>query len=150
MRSTGGEQRASEVNSAMLSVPGYADDTMLFMLRWGARPRRRYAKSTMTSSSVGTRGTDQGDGEPEAAAAAAAGDGEAEAASCDDDREGGGHTDDDAVDPHQAGDEATDKAAELRARTLELIQDFPHLVRDFDKFVDCTRIMAAKYGKAPV
>ncbi|EHK23375.1 uncharacterized protein TRIVIDRAFT_220647 [Trichoderma virens Gv29-8] len=176
MRSTGGEQRASEVNSAMLSVPGYADDTMLFMLRWGSTAQatlrkvdydefqvrvsamnthwfesQRKSQCTETSSvSVGTRGTDQGDGEPEAAAAAAAAAGEAEAASCDDDREGGGHTDDDAVDPHQAGDEATDKAAELRARTLELIQDFPHLVREFDKFVDCTRIMAAKYGKAPV
>lgn len=69
--------------------------------------------------------------------------------SCEDDRDGGGvHTgdDDDAVDPPQAGD----KAAELKARTLELIQDFPQLVRDFDKFVDCTRIMATKYGRAPV
>lgn len=35
-RSTGASQRASEITSAMLNVPGYADDSMLFMLRYGA------------------------------------------------------------------------------------------------------------------
>ncbi|KAK0764731.1 hypothetical protein N5P37_002198 [Trichoderma harzianum] len=185
MSSTGGSQRASEVNSAMLNVPGYADDTMLFMMRWGSLAQATLRKvdydeflvrlsalnthwfasqrSQSTSGSpvsvVGTRGSGQGDdGGPKAEAAAAtvaaarAAGVTAEAAtttSCEDDRDGGGvHTgdDDDAVDPPQAGD----KAAELKARTLELIQDFPQLVRDFDKFVDCTRIMATKYGRAPV
>ncbi|KAL7958374.1 hypothetical protein V8C34DRAFT_283191 [Trichoderma compactum] len=173
MSSTGGSQRANEVNSAMLNVPGYADDTMLFMLRWGSLAQATLRKvdydeflvrlsalnthwfagqSQSQSSSgspvsvVGTRGSGQGDGGPKAAAAAAAGEA-AEAASYEDDRDGGGvHTGDgDAVDPPQAGD----KAAELKARTLELVQDFPQLVRDFDKFVDCTRIMATKYGRAP-
>ncbi|KAJ4862095.1 hypothetical protein T069G_03049 [Trichoderma breve] len=187
MSSTGGSQRASEVNSAMLNVPGYADDTMLFMLRWGSLAQATLRKvdydeflvrmsalnkhwfasqSQSTSGSpvsvVGTRGSGQGDdGGPKAAAAAATVQAAAQAAaagvaaeaattSCEDDRDGGGvHTaggDDDAVDPPQAGD----KAAELKARTLELIQDFPQLVRDFDKFIDCTRIMATKYGRAPV
>ncbi|KAL7905600.1 hypothetical protein GGI35DRAFT_459974 [Trichoderma velutinum] len=171
---------ANEVNSAMLNVPGYADDTMLFMMRWGSKAQatlrkvdydeflvrmsalnthwfasQSHCQSTSGSPvSVGTRGSGQGDGGPKAAAAAAtvaaaqaaAAAGEAEAASCDDDRDGGGvHRDDDAAGPLQAGD----KAAELKARTLELIQDFPHLVRDFDKFIDCTRIMATKYGRAP-
>ncbi|OPB36817.1 hypothetical protein A0O28_0058970 [Trichoderma guizhouense] len=188
MSSTGGSQRASEVNNAMLNVPGYADDTMLFMMRWGslaqatlrkvdydeflvrlsalnthwfASQRRSQSTSGSPVSVVGTRGSGQGDdGGPKAAAAAATVAAAREAAagvtaeaattSCEDDRDGGGvHTaggDDDAVDPPQAGD----KAAELKARTLELIQDFPQLVRDFDKFVDCTRIMATKYGRAPV
>jgi hypothetical protein len=35
-RNTGASQRASEINNAMLNVPGYADDSMLFMLRYGA------------------------------------------------------------------------------------------------------------------
>ncbi|KAL6692823.1 hypothetical protein J3F84DRAFT_382416 [Trichoderma pleuroticola] len=183
MGSTGGSQRASEVNSAMLNVPGYADDTMLFMMRWGslaqatlrkvdydeflvrlsALNKHWFASQSQSQSAsgspvsvVGTRGSGQGDGGPKAAAAAAAATvaaaaqaaaaGEAAeeeaATSCEDDRDGG---DDDAADPPQAGD----KAAELKARTLELIQDFPRLVRDFDKFVDCTRIMATKYGRAP-
>ncbi|KAL6804349.1 hypothetical protein J3E68DRAFT_393161 [Trichoderma sp. SZMC 28012] len=189
MSSTGGSQRASEVNSAMLNVPGYADDTMLFMMRWGSLAQatlrkvdydeflvrlstlnkhwfasQSHCQSQSTSGSpvsvVGTRGSGQGDdGSPKAAAAAAtvaaaraaaAGVTAEAATSCEDDRDGGGVQtaggDDDAVDPPQAGD----KAAELKARTLELIQDFPQLVRDFDKFVDCTRIMAAKYGRAPV
>lgn len=47
MSSTGGSQRASEVNSAMLNVPGYADDTMLFMMRWGS-----LAQVCMTSFSL--------------------------------------------------------------------------------------------------
>lgn len=33
---TGASQRASEITSAMLNVPGYADDSMLFMMRYGA------------------------------------------------------------------------------------------------------------------
>jgi hypothetical protein len=33
---SGASQRASEITSAMLNVPGYADDSMLFMLRYGA------------------------------------------------------------------------------------------------------------------
>ncbi|KAK4069747.1 uncharacterized protein Triagg1_6877 [Trichoderma aggressivum f. europaeum] len=185
MSSTGGSQRANEVNSAMLNIPGYADDTMLFMMRWGSLAQKNkeadvvleslrhspgnqatlrkvdydeflvrlsalnkhWFASQRTGGSpvsvVGTRGSGQGDdGGPKAAAAAAAA---AEAASCEDDRDGGGvHTgdDDDAVDPLL-------QAAELKARTLELVEDFPQLVRDFDKFVDCTRVMAAKYGRAP-
>lgn len=117
---------------------------------WFASQSQSQSQSTSGSpvSVVGTRGSGQGDdGGPKAAAAAATAQAAAEAASCEHDRDGGGvHTgDDDAVDPPQAGD----KAAELKARTLELVQDFPQLVRDFDKFVDCTRIMAAKYGRAP-
>ncbi|KAL7932531.1 hypothetical protein V8C35DRAFT_77163 [Trichoderma chlorosporum] len=188
MSSTGGSQRASEVTSAMLNVPGYADDTMLFMLRWGSmaqatlrkvdydeflvrltalnkhwfesqsesHSQSHIASSSSSSSSsssrdsvgvVGTRGTGQGGGEPQTAAAAA----EAEAAGS---AEAAGRDDDDTVDGVHAqigGDDAADplQAAELKARTLELIQDFPQLVRDFDKFVDCTRIMAAKYGRTP-
>lgn len=49
----------------------------------------------------------------------------------------------------QAQEASSIKAAELRTRTLELVQDFPSLVRDFDKFVDCTRITAMRYGKGP-
>lgn len=36
MPSTGGLQRAAEITSAMLNVPGYADDTLLFMMRYGS------------------------------------------------------------------------------------------------------------------
>ncbi|KAH6606139.1 hypothetical protein Trco_005292 [Trichoderma cornu-damae] len=39
------------------------------------------------------------------------------------------------------------KAAELEARTLALVQDFPHLVRDFDRFVQCARMTAMRYGR---
>lgn len=54
---------------------------------------------------------------------------------------------DDAVDPRAPAPEAEPdaKAAALEARTLELIQDYAHLVRDFDRFVECTRMMATRY-----
>lgn len=80
-----------------------------------------------SSVSVGCRGTGEGDAADEAAA-------------------GGEARDDDAVDPPASEPEPDAKAAELKARTLELIQDFPRLVRDFDKFVDCTRVTATRYG----
>ncbi|EHK43809.1 hypothetical protein TRIATDRAFT_300230 [Trichoderma atroviride IMI 206040] len=56
---------------------------------------------------------------------------------------------DDAADPAEPEPEPATgpEAAELKARTLELIQDFPRLVRDFDRFIECTRIMAARYKR---
>jgi hypothetical protein len=35
-RGTGGSQRASEINSAMLNIPCYADDSLTFMMRYGS------------------------------------------------------------------------------------------------------------------
>lgn len=32
----GSSSHAAEINTAMLNVPGYADDSMLFMMRYGA------------------------------------------------------------------------------------------------------------------
>lgn len=58
---------------------------------------------------------------------------------------------DDAADPAEPEPgpepETGPEAAELEARTLELIQDFPRLMRDFDRFIECTRIMAARYKR---
>ncbi|KAL7797406.1 hypothetical protein V8C37DRAFT_309771 [Trichoderma ceciliae] len=148
-RDTGASQRASEITSAMLNVPGYADDSMLFMMRYGAMAEETLRKvdwaeftvrlAAMNShwfeskSSVGCSGTGEGDGAklntaaPEAAAAAAA------------------SSYDFKVSEHEV--EPGSKAAELKARTLELIEDFPRLVRDFDKFVECTRMAAARYKR---
>ena len=35
----GGSKRAAEVNEAMLSMPGYADDSMLFVGRYGEKAK---------------------------------------------------------------------------------------------------------------
>lgn len=32
---SGGSQRAAEIHDAMLNIPGYADDSMLFVVRYG-------------------------------------------------------------------------------------------------------------------
>ncbi|KAM0254486.1 hypothetical protein ACHAQJ_006704 [Trichoderma viride] len=177
--STGGTQRASEINNAMLNVPGYADDSLLFMMRYGTMAkadvvlnrsgtppaiqetlrkvdwdefqrrlhamnahwleskRKTQSQSESSSSSaavvVGCRGTGQGDGANTAASRH----------SKDSPPTG---DDDNAVDPSPEP-ETEPEAAELKARTLELVQDFPHLVRDFDRFVECTRMMAARYKR---
>ncbi|UKZ87343.1 uncharacterized protein TrAFT101_003151 [Trichoderma asperellum] len=165
--STGASQRASEINSAMLNVPGYADDSMLFVMRYGALAKETLRKvdwdefqlrlSAMNTHwykshrgkttaigagsddsivDVGSRGTGEGDGANTAAVAAASDAKDSPiataAATCD------------AVDPASV---PGPEAAELKARTLELIQDFPGLVRDFDRFVECTRIMATRYKR---
>ncbi|ETS02543.1 hypothetical protein M419DRAFT_8175 [Trichoderma reesei RUT C-30] len=154
MKSTGSSQRAAEITSAMLSVPGYADDTMLFMMRYGSTARETLRKvdwdefqvrlSALNKHWFASRSSQHtADGETICTAAedgtttttttstisvAAAADLGVEA---------------------QAQEASSIKAAELRTRTLELVQDFPSLVRDFDKFVDCTRITAMRYGKGP-
>ncbi|KAK1251484.1 hypothetical protein MKX07_006963 [Trichoderma sp. CBMAI-0711] len=148
MKSTGSSQRAAEITSAMLSVPGYADDTMLFMMRYGSTARETLRKvdwdefqvrlSALNKHWFASRSSQHtADGETICTAAeddtttttsAAAADLGVEA---------------------QAQEASSIKAAELRARTLELVQDFPPLVRDFDKFVDCTRITAMRYGRGP-
>lgn len=139
----------------MLNVPGYADDSMLFMMRYGAlaketlrkvdwdefqlrtsamnahwyeshKSKRGAASDDSVTDVVGSRGTGEGDGAAVVAASSNAKGSPIDAAS------------DDAADP---------EAAELKARTLELIQDFPRLMRDFDRFIECTRIMAARYKR---
>ncbi|KAH0493165.1 hypothetical protein TgHK011_008084 [Trichoderma gracile] len=164
MKSTGASQRAAEITSAMLSVPGYADDTMLFMLRYGTMARETLRKvdwdefqvrlsalnkhwfasrrssretadgETICTAAEGATITTSTTSTTSAAAASASASASASAA-------------DPGVEAE--AQEASVKAAELRTRTLELVQDFPPLVRDFDKFVDCTRITAMRYGRGP-
>ncbi|KAL6877386.1 hypothetical protein HDV57DRAFT_501249 [Trichoderma longibrachiatum] len=145
MKSTGASQRAAEVASAMLSVPGYADDTMLFMMRYGTTARETLRKvdwdefqarlSALNKHWFASRRRAAVDGEA-SCTAAAAGDGTTTTAST-------------AAAADAVAATEAQEATELRARTLELVQDFPPLVRDFDKFVDCTRIMAMRYGRVP-
>ncbi|PNP45264.1 hypothetical protein TGAMA5MH_02987 [Trichoderma gamsii] len=52
-------QRASEITSAMLNVPGYADDSMLFMMRYGALAKRESFDGFAAS---GLDGDGDGDG----------------------------------------------------------------------------------------
>ncbi|KAL6870363.1 hypothetical protein J3F83DRAFT_736009 [Trichoderma novae-zelandiae] len=183
MKPTGGSQRAAEITSAMLSVPGYADDTMLFMMRYGAKAQHSpgnqetlrkvdwdefqvrvsalnthwFASRSSSSSSSAYRGT-AGDGET-SCTTTTAGDGTTAAAATTSTiintaaatstaAAAAAATADDNADSGAAPDEAS-RAAELRARTLELVAEFPLLVRDFDRFVDCTRIMATRYGRRP-
>lgn len=93
---------------------------------------------------VGSRGTGEGDGANTAAVAPTIDSPIAYTATA---------ASDDAVDPAAAPEpeqpepETDPEATELKAHTLELIQDFPRLMRDFDRFVECTRIMAARYYK---
>ncbi|KAL7813218.1 hypothetical protein V8C44DRAFT_327865 [Trichoderma aethiopicum] len=147
MKSTGASQRAAEVASAMLSVPGYADDTMLFMMRYGSTARETLRKvdwddfqarlSALNKHWFASRRRTALDGDGEASCTATAtGDGTTTTAST-------------AAAADAVAATEAQEAAELRARTLELVQDFPPLVRDFDKFVDCTRIMAMRYGRVP-
>ncbi|KAM0446827.1 hypothetical protein ACHAO4_009151 [Trichoderma viride] len=157
----------------MLNVPGYADDSMLFMMRYGALAKEtirkvdwdefqlrisamnaHWFKSHKSKSGaasddsiidvVGSRGTSEGDGadlnaEAAVAASSNAKDSPIVAATA--------AASDDAADPVEPEPETDPEAAELKARTLELIQDFPRLVRDFDRFIECTRIMAARYKR---
>lgn len=95
---------------------------------------------------VGSRGTVEGDGANTAAVAATSDAKDTPIATT------AAATCDDAVDPAagpgpEPEPETDSEAAELKARTLELIQDFPRLVRDFDRFVECTRIMATRYKR---
>ncbi|KAL7923301.1 hypothetical protein ACQKWADRAFT_290503 [Trichoderma austrokoningii] len=147
MSNTGASQRASEITSAMLNVPGYADDSMLFMMRYGALAKETLRKADWDEFQLRTTAMNAHWFKTTShQSAAASGDdsvtdvvgsrGTAVAA-------GSTAATGDAVDPVVEPDEA----AELKARTLELIQDFPRLVRDFDRFVECTRIMAARYNK---
>ncbi|PTB62358.1 hypothetical protein BBK36DRAFT_1185068 [Trichoderma citrinoviride] len=184
MKSTGASQRAAEITSAMLSVPGYADDTMLFMMRYGSLARvcllttafpasRPPVQETLrkvdwdefqvrlsalnkhwfASRSSGCRGTttavNNGDGET--ACTTAAKDGTTTATSTTTTAAAAASAAADSGVEAEAEAEAQEahdsRTAELRARTLELVQDFPPLVRDFDKFVDCTRITAMRYGR---
>jgi hypothetical protein len=112
---------------------------------------------------VGSRGTGEGDGANAAASSAAAPPPAAAVAASSNAKSSpidvaaataasDTAASDDAVDPpepepEQPEPEADPEAAELKARTMELIQDFPRLVRDFDRFIECTRIMAARYNK---
>ncbi|KAK1248255.1 hypothetical protein MKX08_006475 [Trichoderma sp. CBMAI-0020] len=172
---SGASQRASEITSAMLNVPGYADDSMLFMMRYGALAKQEtlrkvdwdefqlriaamnahWYKSHKSKSGaasddsvtdvVGSRGIGEGDGATLNAEAAVAASSDAK----DSPLVAAG----DAADPAEPEPEPEleperdPEAAELKARTLELIQDFPRLVRDFDRFIECTRIMAARYKR---
>lgn len=95
---------------------------------------------------VGSRGTGEGDGatlnaEAAVAASSNAKDSPIVAAT------GAAAASDDAADPAEPETETDPEAAELKAQTLELIHDFPRLVRDFDRFIECTRIMAARYKR---
>lgn len=97
---------------------------------------------------VGSRGFDEGDGaktaEAEAAVAASSNVKDSPVAATT------AASGDGAVDPVvEPGPEPETgpEAAELKARTLELIQDFPRLVRDFDRFIECIRIMTARYKR---
>lgn len=105
------------------------------------KSKRGAASDDSVTDVVGSRGTGEGDGassNAEAAVVAAssnAKDSPIAAAS------------DDAADPAEPEPETDPEAAELKAQTLELIQDFPRLVRDFDRFIECTRIMLARYKR---
>ncbi|OTA04309.1 hypothetical protein A9Z42_0048870 [Trichoderma parareesei] len=157
MKSTGSSQRAAEITSAMLSVPGYADDTMLFMMRYGSTARTDLARPGKQET---LRKVDWDEFQVRLSAlnkhwfasrsSQHTADGETICTAAEDDTTT--TTSAAAADPGveaQAQEASSIKAAELRARTLELVQDFPPLVRDFDKFVDCTRITAMRYGRGP-
>ncbi|TFB07610.1 hypothetical protein CCMA1212_000268 [Trichoderma ghanense] len=156
MKSTGASQRAAEVTSAMLSVPGYADDTMLFMMRYGSTARETLRKIDWDEFQVRLSALNaHWFASRKSSGAAAALDGETCCAADEDGTaDSGAGTEAEATtstrkEASSSSSSSSSKAAELRARTLELVQDFPPLVRDFDKFVECTRIMAMRYGRGP-
>ncbi|KAL7814867.1 hypothetical protein V8C26DRAFT_140043 [Trichoderma gracile] len=156
MKSTGASQRAAEITSAMLSVPGYADDTMLFMMRYGTMARETLRKVDWDEFQVRLSALNKHWFASRSSSRETA-DGETICTAAEDDTITTSTTTTSAAAAAAAADpgveaqaqEASIKAAELRARTLELVQDFPPLVRDFDKFVDCTRITAMRYGRGP-
>ncbi|KAM4062728.1 hypothetical protein HRG_007551 [Hirsutella rhossiliensis] len=113
-----GAKRAAEINEAMLGMPGYADDSLFFTVRYGER-----AKNTLR----------QCDWEEFQRTIDAITDLWIKA--------GGGGTQPEAGPPP---DQRSARAAELRAHAISLIGDFPDLVRDFDRFTaSCQAAMAA-------
>ncbi|KAK2594304.1 hypothetical protein QQS21_008010 [Conoideocrella luteorostrata] len=119
-KANSGTQRATEVTEAMLAVPGYADDSMFFTIRYGHKAKETLRKcdfdqfietvNKMTElwAKSGSGGSIVG----------------------------------------QSAEERYAKMAGLKAQALDIIKDFPDLVRDFDRFQSSSRaaISAANGG----
>ncbi|KID92783.1 hypothetical protein MGU_00372 [Metarhizium guizhouense ARSEF 977] len=101
-----GMKRAAEVSEAMLSVPGYADDSMFFTVRYGHKAKETlrkcdYDELMETLNKMTALWSKSG---------------------------GGG------AKPEPGAEERHAQIMELRRHCLEIIKDFPDLVRDFDRF----------------
>ncbi|KHO01638.1 uncharacterized protein MAM_00639 [Metarhizium album ARSEF 1941] len=101
-----GMKRAAEVSEAMLSVPGYADDSIFFTVRYGHRAKetlrkRDYEELMETLNKMTVLWSKSG---------------------------GGG------AKPGPGAEERHAQMMELRGHCFEIIKDFPDLVRDFDRF----------------
>ncbi|PNY25171.1 Uncharacterized protein TCAP_04895 [Tolypocladium capitatum] len=98
-----GSKRAAEVSEAMLGMPGYADDSMLFVVRYSEK-----AKACRPLPHLWVKSG------------------------------GGGHT------PQPGSpDERYARSAELRAHALDIVKDFPDLLRDFDRFTAACQAVTA-------
>ncbi|KAH7157355.1 hypothetical protein B0J13DRAFT_541595 [Dactylonectria estremocensis] len=100
-----GSKRAADFHNAMLSQPGYADDTMFFVMRFMAsvKQKLRECDSEEFFECYHQFNKLWGEGqEPEAPGGSAS---------------------------------RYERQQELRGRALEIIKDYPELVRDFDRFL---------------
>ncbi|KND90829.1 hypothetical protein TOPH_04635 [Tolypocladium ophioglossoides CBS 100239] len=103
-----GSKRAAEVSEAMLNVPGYADDSMFLVIRYGEKAKHTlrqcdWDELQSTLGQITDLWIKSG---------------------------GGGHT------PQPGSpDERYAKSAELRAHAFDIVKDFPDLARDFDRFM---------------
>ncbi|KAJ6439790.1 ABC1 family protein, mitochondrial [Purpureocillium lavendulum] len=119
-----GSKRATEVTDAMLNVPGYADDSMFFLVRYGERAKADWRGLVFppVRSQNTLRKCDWEDLQSTINQISElwvkAG--------------GGGHT------PEDGGEESLEgrrtKAKELREHALSIVEPFPDLARDFDRF----------------
>ncbi|GJN82297.1 hypothetical protein PLIIFM63780_005836 [Purpureocillium lilacinum] len=106
-----GSKRAAEFNEAMLGVPGYADDSMFFLVRYGERAKHTLRRCDWddlqsTINQMSELWVKAGGG-------------------------GGEQTTDTAG---ESLEERRAKAQELRQHALSIVEPFPDLARDFDRF----------------
>ncbi|OAA50646.1 hypothetical protein NOR_01096 [Metarhizium rileyi] len=102
----GGMKRAAEVSEAMLAVPGYADDSMFFTVRYGHKAKETLRKCdyddlTETLHKMTELWSKNGEG---------------------------------GAKPEPGAEARYAQIQELRKHCFEIIKDFPDLVRDFDQF----------------
>ncbi|KAJ4150410.1 hypothetical protein LMH87_011162 [Akanthomyces muscarius] len=106
MSTDDGAKRAQEMNDALLGVPGYADDTMFFVARYGHKCQSTLRKADFDTVIQTTTELSIAMSKPN----------------------------------NQT------RVSELRAKVMEILEPFPELAQDYDRFAASARSTAASLG----